>query len=63
MLKKCHNIPRFLPIILAPSFEADTFNILRSKGIIVATYSNLYGEETAKLFAELYTSLKIWQQQ
>lgn len=58
MLKKCRNIPKFLPIILAPSFETDTFSILRNKGIIVATYSNLYGEETAKLFAELYTSLK-----
>ena len=50
MLKKCRNIPKFLPIILAPSFETDTFSILRNKGIIVATYSNLYGEETAKLF-------------
>ncbi len=52
------NIPRYLPMIIAPSFSQDAFTTLKRKGIIVASYDNLFGKETARLFSELYISLQ-----
>lgn len=52
------NISRYLPLVIAPSFSKDVFMNLKSKGIIPATFENLFGKETAKLFEELYWSLQ-----
>lgn len=52
------NISRYLPIIISPNFSQDVFKVLKGRGIIPATFSNLFGKETADLFRELYISLQ-----
>lgn len=52
------NISRYLPIIIAPSFSQEAFMSLKRNGIIPASFDNLFGKETAKLFSELYISLQ-----
>lgn len=58
LLSISKRIPKHLPIIIAPSFSKNAFIELKRNGIIPASFDNLFGMETAKLFTDLYFSLQ-----